>query len=133
MYNMKQINIHSKFNILLCSEKTDRCKAQSSPKLDHKRKTHPKSLLVCCYQDMCNHADSPETARIFMRETGTLPFLDFILRISHINTHTNNVTKQNIIIYKKKNKIKPRTTFTYKICTYLFLNKCFPLHFLIVL
>ncbi|KAF5298187.1 hypothetical protein FQA39_LY02611 [Lamprigera yunnana] len=42
--------------------------SNSSPRTPHRKKIHSKSMVICCYQDMCNHADSPET-KILLNDT----------------------------------------------------------------
>lgn len=40
----------------------------STSKSHYRKKLHSKSLLLCCYHDMCNHADSPET-KVLLNDT----------------------------------------------------------------
>lgn len=40
----------------------------SSSKTNYRKRNQSKSLLLCCYHDMCNHADSPET-KVLLNDT----------------------------------------------------------------
>lgn len=40
----------------------------SSSKTNYRKRNQSKSLLLCCYHDMCNHADNPET-KILLNDT----------------------------------------------------------------
>lgn len=56
--------LHGCLELLTDNEQKEWCKANSNSQIGRKRKPHPRSLLYCCYSDMCNHVDNPETTNL---------------------------------------------------------------------
>lgn len=52
-----RISLQELNSLSVCSDRQDQCQNEPSPH----SVSHPRSLLLCCYQDLCNHVDSPET------------------------------------------------------------------------
>ncbi|XP_022915933.1 uncharacterized protein [Onthophagus taurus] len=50
--------------IELLTDKEQREWCQLEPHSSHKKKSHSRSLLYCCYRDLCNHVDSPVTTHL---------------------------------------------------------------------
>ncbi|XP_018335891.1 BMP and activin membrane-bound inhibitor homolog isoform X2 [Agrilus planipennis] len=52
---------HGCLELITDKEQRAWCEKGNNSKSSTKKRQHPRSLFHCCYHDMCNHVDSPET------------------------------------------------------------------------
>ncbi|KAI4461272.1 riia domain-containing protein 1 [Holotrichia oblita] len=56
--------LHGCLELLTDPEQKDWCKANANSQIGRTKKQHSRSLLHCCYSDMCNYVDNPETTNL---------------------------------------------------------------------
>ncbi|GJQ71629.1 hypothetical protein Trydic_g11328 [Trypoxylus dichotomus] len=63
--------LHGCLELLTDKEQKEFCKANSNSSVRRKKK-HPRTLLQCCYSDMCNYMDNPDTTNLMEESVDTV-------------------------------------------------------------